>query len=61
MKKRFFLPFSAVIACSALLSSCADELDSDKYFEDRITIETVFTDINMTNGWLSQAFSFLKG
>ena len=50
-----------MIACSALLSSCADELDSDKYFEDRITIETVFTDINMTNGWLSQAFSFLKG
>lgn len=45
---------------SALLSSCEDTLDADKYFDDRRTIESVFTDINQTNGWLSQAFSYLK-
>lgn len=44
---------------SALLSSCEDTLDADKYFDDRITFESVFTDIDQTNGWLSQAFSFL--
>lgn len=42
------------------LSSCSDTLDADKYLDDRLTIETVFTDINQTNGWLAQAFSFLK-
>ena len=46
---------------TALLSSCADSLDSDKYFDDRRTLESVFTDINQTNGWLAQAYSFLKG
>lgn len=47
-------------SASALLSSCEDTLDADKYFDDRRTIESVFTDINQTNGWLSQAFSYLK-
>lgn len=45
----------------AVLSGCADKLDSDKYFEDRTTLESVFTDRNQTLGWLSQSFSFLKG
>lgn len=61
MKKRIIIPVSGILACASMLCSCADELDSDKYFDDRVTIETVFTDINMTNEWLSQAFSFLKG
>ncbi|MCM1111045.1 MAG: RagB/SusD family nutrient uptake outer membrane protein [Clostridium sp.] len=61
MKRINFIPVSAILACAALFSSCADELDSDKYFDDRVTIETVFTDVNMTNGWLAQAFRFLKG
>ena len=43
------------------VTSCKDALDADKYLEDRRTIESVFTDINQTNGWLSQSFSFLKG
>lgn len=61
MKKNIIIPALSLMACAALMGSCAKELDSDKYFEDDITIEKVFTDINMTNGWLSQAFSYLKG
>ena len=49
----------AVALCGAL-TACEDTLDSDKYFDDRRTIESVFSDINQTNGWLSQAFSFLR-
>lgn len=44
-----------------LTTACSDTLDADKYLEDRITIESVFDDINQTHGWLAQAFSFLKG
>lgn len=51
----------AALGGAAMLASCADELDSDKYFDDRRTLESVFTDVNQTNGWLSQAYSFLKG
>lgn len=61
MKKIISIPVLGIVAASMLLGSCAKELDSDKYFDDRVTLETVFTDINMTNGWLAQAFSFLKG
>ena len=42
-------------------SSCADELDSDKYFDDRRSIESVFTDRNQSLGWLAQSFRFLTG
>lgn len=45
----------------AALTSCADDLDSDKYFDDRRSIESVFTDRNQSLGWLAQSFSFLKG
>lgn len=43
------------------LAGCTDELDSDKYFEDRPSLQSVFTDRNQTMGWLAQAYSFLKG
>lgn len=62
MKKYIAYSLLAIMGASssAVLTSCEDTLDSDKYFEDRRTLESVFTDINQTNGWLSQAFSFLK-
>lgn len=44
-----------------LISSCSDYLDSDKYFKDRTTLETVFTDRNRTEEWLAYAYSFLNG
>ncbi len=63
MKKYIAFSIMAVAAAggASLLSSCEDTLDADKYLDDRRTIETVFTDINQTNGWLSQAYSFLRG
>lgn len=61
MKKyNIALSILAMMSGSAILSGCADSLDSDKYFDDRRTIESVFTDVNQTNGWLAQSFSFLK-
>lgn len=61
MKKNIAIWMLAALGSATMLTSCADELDSDKYFDDRRTLESVFTDINQTNGWLAQAFSFLKG
>lgn len=62
MKKvNFYSLILAATACCTF-NSCSDSLDdADKYLADRRTIESVFTDINQTNGWLAQAFSFLKG
>ena len=40
------------------LSSCVD-LDSDKYFEDRRTLESVFTNRQQTQEWLAYAYYFL--
>lgn len=54
------LALAAVATGSMAMTSCKDTLDADKYLEDRVTIESVFTDINQTNGWLSQAFSYLR-
>ena len=44
-----------------VISSCSDYLDSDKYFKDRTTIETVFTDRVRTEEWLAYAYSFING
>lgn len=44
-----------------LISSCSDYLDSDRYFKDRTSLETVFTDRNRTEEWLAYAYSFLNG
>ena len=43
-----------------LTTSCAD-LDSDKYFGDRKTLESVFTDREQVDAWLAHAYSFLDG
>ena len=42
------------------LTGCTD-LDSDKYFGDRKTLESVFTDEIQANQWLAHAYSFLDG
>ena len=40
------------------LTSCVD-LDSDKYFEDRRTLESVFTNRQQTQEWLAYAYYFI--
>lgn len=59
MTKKFsILPL--IVFGAILLSSCSDYLDSDKYFKDRTTIESVFTNKAHTEEWLAYAYSFLK-
>lgn len=59
MKKYNIIIFALLSAF--IMTGCSDELDSDKYFEDRPSLQSVFTDRNQTYGWLAQAYSFLKG
>lgn len=44
-----------------VVTSCVDNLDSDKYFKDRLTLKDVFTDETNTERWLANAYSFLGG
>lgn len=44
-----------------LIYSCSDYLDSDKYFKDRTSLETIFTDRERTEEWLAYAYSFING
>lgn len=50
----------SAVCAGASLSSCSD-LDSDKYFDDRNTLESVFSDKTQSEEWLARAYSFLKG
>ena len=53
---------SSLVCCgiAAAAISCTD-LDSDKYFDDRKTLESVFTDKIQCDQWLAHAYSFLNG
>jgi putative outer membrane protein, probably involved in nutrient binding len=60
MKKKNIILISVFIGAGTLFSACSDYLDSNKYFEDRITINKVFTSKQRSQQWLAYAFSFLK-
>ncbi|MFC2710998.1 RagB/SusD family nutrient uptake outer membrane protein [Hoylesella oralis] len=60
MNKKFSIFLMSIIGAGALLNSCVD-LDSDKYFEDRKTLESVFSEKTQSEEWLAYAYSFLKG
>lgn len=49
-----------MIAGAGLMSSCSDYLDSDKYFKDRTTLESVFESKQRSEEWLAYAYSFLR-
>jgi hypothetical protein len=40
---------------------CTDYLDSDYLFDERMSVEDVFTNKDYTNEWLARAYSFLGG
>jgi hypothetical protein len=46
---------------AGIFFSCADYLESDQYFKDRMTLEKVFESKNYTEQWLSHTYSFLTG
>lgn len=60
MKKKIAILMFSVLSSGSLLTSCADYLDSDKYFEDRTTLQQVFEDKTRTEEWLAYAYSFLR-
>ena len=57
--KKIYILLIAIFAISS--TSCSDYLDSDYIFEDRETIDKVFTDYKKTEQWLAQAYTYLLG
>ena len=56
INKRYIGIIMSVIAVAG-----SDNLDSDKYFKDRRSLEDVFTDKENTEEWLANAYSYLGG
>ena len=53
--------FWLMMVLGAVFSSCSDYLDSDQYFSDRLTVETVFSDKTYSEEWLAHVYSDLTG
>ncbi len=60
IRKKIYAIALAVLGMGTM-SSCSDYLNSEKYFKDRLTIESVFTELDHVEEWLAYAFSFLDG
>jgi len=60
MKKKYYKLLIAAVVLGTFFS-CADQLDSDKYFEDRLTLEAVFKDKTRIKQWLANAYSYMHG
>ena len=60
MKRKYIL-LSAVFGFGLGLTSCADKLDADRYFKDRMTLEEVFSNEDYSEQWLANAYSHLDG
>lgn len=60
MKHKNITLITLALGIGTLFSACSDYLDSDKYFEDRRTIEKVFSSRVRSQQWLAYAYSFLK-
>lgn len=48
-----------ILALFAIVS-CADYLDTDKYFKDRMSVEKAFKQREYAENWLAHAYSFLQ-
>lgn len=60
MIKKLYIVLLAVFVTGAF-SACSDQLDADKYFRDRQTIESTFKSKTRSEEWLAYAYSFLRG
>ncbi len=56
MKKKYII-LSVVLGLS--LASCSDYLDAEKDLKDNITIEKIFSNIDYTEEWLANAYSYI--
>lgn len=60
MKK--VIKYLSILAISAVAAtSCSDYLEVDRYFNDRMTLENVFTNQDYAEQWLADTYSHLKG
>lgn len=59
MKKHLYKTLIASAGLLATMAACDSDLDSDKYFEDRPTLESVFSSVDQTNQWLSRGYYYL--
>lgn len=57
MKKIYKFCIGALLG--TITVSCVDQLDSDKNFKDRMTLEDVFTNEKYSEEWLAHAYSYL--
>lgn len=60
MKKKYIL-LAAILGLGLGLSSCTDQLNTDRFFNDRMSLEDVFKDEDYSEEWLANAFSYLTG
>ena len=60
MKKRNIL-LSLITGLALTLGGCTDYLDSDYLFDERMSIEDVFSNRDYTNKWLAHAYQFIGG
>lgn len=58
MKTKYII-LSAVLGILLGLSSCADQLDADRYFKDRMSLEDVFSSRDYTEQWLASTYDHL--
>lgn len=49
-----------IVLGTGFLSSCADYLESDQYFKDRMTLEKAFSSKQYSEEWLAHAYSDLR-
>ena len=49
-----------MVASAVVATSCSDYLVVDKYFNDRMTLENVFTSQDYTEQWLADTYTVLK-
>ena len=60
MKNKTILTLSLAAGIGMGLAGCSDYLDSDYLFDERMTIETVFTNKDYTNEWLARGYYWLQ-
>jgi hypothetical protein len=59
--KKIISILSFITGLSFILGGCSDFLDSDYLFDERMTIEDVFSNEDYTNAWLARGYSYLGG
>ena len=57
--KKILFTLSLATATGLCMTGCSDYLESDYLFEERMTIESVFSDDEYSERWLARAYYFL--